>query len=115
MRLNKKDFRELMNEPLVQWLDYPKAREMIARGGQWLDVRLPSEHQNVAIEGSLNVPLYFIRLKISDARPRPTLHRLLRYRPAQFGGSLHSGRTRFQCLCAARRAGCGRGCAAAQP
>jgi len=65
MRLNKKDFRELMNEPLVQWLDYPKAREIIARGGQWLDVRLPSEHQNVAIEGSLNVPLYFIRLKIS--------------------------------------------------
>jgi len=65
MRLNKKDFRELMNEPLVQWLDYPQAREIIARGGQWLDVRLPSEHQNVAIEGSLNVPLYFIRLKIS--------------------------------------------------
>jgi rhodanese-related sulfurtransferase len=65
MRLNKKDFRELMNEPLVQWLDYPKAREVVAQGGQWLDVRLPSEHQNVAIEGSLNVPLYFIRLKIS--------------------------------------------------
>ncbi|MGA8707943.1 MAG: cyclic nucleotide-binding domain-containing protein [Steroidobacteraceae bacterium] len=65
MRLNKKDFRELMNEPLVQWLDYPKAREVVAHGGQWLDVRLPSEHQNVAIDGSLNVPLYFIRLKIS--------------------------------------------------
>src|SRR6202162_148987 len=72
MRLNKKDFRELMNEPLVQWLDYPEAREVIARGGQWLDVRLPSEHQNVAIEGSLNVPLYFIRLKISTLdRSRP--------------------------------------------
>jgi CRP-like cAMP-binding protein len=72
MRLNKKDFRELMNEPLVQWLDYPKARELVARGGQWLDVRLPSEHQNVAIEGSLNVPLYFIRLKISTLdRARP--------------------------------------------
>jgi len=72
MRLNKKDFRELMNEPLVQWLDYPQAREVIARGGQWLDVRLPSEHQNVAIEGSLNVPLYFIRLKISTLdRSRP--------------------------------------------
>jgi CRP-like cAMP-binding protein len=73
MRLNKKDFRELMNEPLVQWVDYPKARELIASGGQWLDVRLPSEHQNVAIEGSLNVPLYFIRLKIS------TLDRSRRY------------------------------------
>src|SRR2546430_17516812 len=30
-----------------------------------LDVRLPSEHQNLAIEGALNVPLYLIRLKLS--------------------------------------------------
>ena len=65
MRLNKQDFRELMNEPLLQWLDYEKAREIIDQGGRWLDVRLPSEHQNMAIEGSLNIPLYFIRLKLS--------------------------------------------------
>jgi len=42
-----------------------EAKAMIAQGGRWLDVRLPSEHQNLAIEGSLNIPLYFIRLKIS--------------------------------------------------
>jgi rhodanese-related sulfurtransferase len=65
MRLNKQDFRELMNEPLLQWVPYEKATEIIARGGRWLDVRLPSEHQNLAIEGSVNIPLYFIRLKIS--------------------------------------------------
>jgi rhodanese-related sulfurtransferase len=28
-------------------------------------VRLPSEHQNLAIEGALNIPLYLIRLKLS--------------------------------------------------
>jgi CRP-like cAMP-binding protein len=65
MRLNKQDFRELMNEPLLQWVNYDKAKEIITRGGRWLDVRLPSEHQNMAIEGSLNIPLYFIRLKLS--------------------------------------------------
>jgi CRP-like cAMP-binding protein len=65
MRLNKQDFRELMNEPLLQWVSYEKAREIIDQGGRWLDVRLPSEHQNLAIEGSLNIPLYFIRLKLS--------------------------------------------------
>jgi CRP-like cAMP-binding protein len=66
MRLNKQDFRELMNEPLLQWVTYEKAREIVERGGgRWLDVRLPSEHQNLAIEGSLNIPLYFIRLKLS--------------------------------------------------
>jgi CRP-like cAMP-binding protein len=72
MRLSKKDFRELMTEPLVQWVTYPQAREILERGGRWLDVRLPSEHHNQAIEGSLNVPLYFIRLKISTLeRTRP--------------------------------------------
>lgn len=65
MRLNKQDFRELMNEPLLQWVGYDKAREIIDQGGRWLDVRLPSEHQNMSIEGSLNIPLYFIRLKLS--------------------------------------------------
>jgi CRP-like cAMP-binding protein len=65
MRLSKQDFRELMNEPLQQWVTYPEARAIIAKGGRWLDVRLPSEFQNLAIEGALNIPLYFIRLKLA--------------------------------------------------
>jgi CRP-like cAMP-binding protein len=65
MRLNKQDFRELMNEPLLQWVSYEESQKIIAGGGRWLDVRLPSEHQNLAIEGSSNIPLYFIRLKLS--------------------------------------------------
>jgi CRP-like cAMP-binding protein len=70
MRLNKEDFRELMNEPLLQWLNYEEAREIVATGGRWLDVRLPSEHQNLCIEESLNIPLYFIRLKLSALDPK---------------------------------------------
>jgi rhodanese-related sulfurtransferase len=65
MRLSKEDFRELMNEPLQQWVSYAQARALIDRGGRWLDVRLPSEFQNLAIEGALNIPLYFIRLKLA--------------------------------------------------
>jgi len=65
MRLNKQDFRELMNEPLLQWVNPDGARKIIERGGRWLDVRLPSEFQNLGIEGALNVPLYLIRLKLS--------------------------------------------------
>ena len=65
MRLNKQDFRELMNEPLLQWVTQEQSRKILERGGRWLDVRLPSEHQNLGIEGALNVPLYLIRLKLS--------------------------------------------------
>src|ERR1700753_1315599 len=65
MRLNNQNFRELMNGPYLQWVRAEIAREIIEKGGRWLDVRLPSKHQNLAIEGSLNIPLYFIRLKLS--------------------------------------------------
>ena len=64
MRLGKEDFRRLLNEPMLHWVDYPDAAEIVARGGQWLDVRLPSEFENSRIEGSTNIPLYFIRLKL---------------------------------------------------
>jgi len=69
MRLNKQDFRELMNDPLLQWVNDEQARKIIARGGKWLDVRLPSEFQNLRVEDALNLPLYFIRLKLSVLDP----------------------------------------------
>jgi CRP-like cAMP-binding protein len=66
MRLNKKDFRELLNEPLVRWVTPEQAQQLVVKkGATWLDVRLPSEFQNLAVETAVNVPLYFIRLKLS--------------------------------------------------
>ena len=66
MRLGKADFRELMTEPLQRWVTPSEAEAMvITRHAVWLDVRLPSEFQNLAVEGAINIPLYFIRLKLS--------------------------------------------------
>jgi len=65
MRLGKQDFNTLLNEPLLQWVDYEKAKEIVSQGGKWLDVRLPSEFQNFRIDGAVNIPLYFIRLKLN--------------------------------------------------
>jgi len=69
MRLNKQDFRELMNDPLLQWVNDDQAKKIVARGGKWLDVRLPSEYQNLRVEDAINLPLYFIRLKLSALDP----------------------------------------------
>src|SRR5262249_4170076 len=66
MRLAKEDFRTLLNEPMLEWIDMPKAEAFIARGGKWLDVRLPSEFEHYHIDGVLNLPLYFIRLKLKS-------------------------------------------------
>ena len=65
MRLGKNDFQTLLNEPLLQWVDYDAAKEIVANGGKWLDVRLPSEFQNFRIDDAVNIPLYFIRLKLN--------------------------------------------------
>ena len=64
VRLGKEDFKELLNEPLLHWVDLAHARELIGRGAKWLDVRLPSEFETFHLDDALNVPLYFIRLKV---------------------------------------------------
>jgi CRP-like cAMP-binding protein/rhodanese-related sulfurtransferase len=64
MRLGKEDFRKLLNEPMLDWVDAVGAEKVIQEGGQWLDVRLPSEFEAYHNEGAINVPLYFIRLKL---------------------------------------------------
>ena len=70
MRLAKDDFRKLLNEPMLQWVDMAGARQIVAKGGQWLDVRLPSEFENYHVEGAVNLPLYFIRLKLKSLDPK---------------------------------------------
>jgi CRP-like cAMP-binding protein/rhodanese-related sulfurtransferase len=68
MRLAKDDFNTLLNEPMLQWVDH-EGQQIVAKGGMWLDVRLPSEYEHRHLEPSLNVPLYFIRLKIKTLDP----------------------------------------------
>ncbi len=65
MRLGKEDFKKLLNEPMLDWVNKAEADEIIRSGGQWLDVRLPSEFENQHLDAALNIPLYFIRLKIN--------------------------------------------------
>lgn len=69
MRLPKEDFTELLNEPMLQWVDYDEAKALVASGGRWLDVRLPSEFEHCHFDQSINVPLYFVRLKIKTLDP----------------------------------------------
>lgn len=66
MRLGKDDFRKLLNEPFLEWVDYKQAQEIVKGGGQWLDVRLPSEFENYRATGAMNIPLYFIRMKMKS-------------------------------------------------
>ena len=69
MRLGKDDFNTLLNEPMLNWVNREEADKLVAEGAKWLDVRLPSEFENEHPEGAVNLPLYFVRLKINQLDP----------------------------------------------
>jgi CRP-like cAMP-binding protein len=69
MRLGKDDFNTLLNEPMLDWVDRDEAKQMVSNGGRWLDVRLPSEFESFHEEDAINIPLYFIRLKLNILDP----------------------------------------------
>ncbi len=66
MRMAKKDFVELLKAPVLKAVDYATAKQMVDDGAMWLDVRLESEHKNVAIPDSINIPLYLLRIKTKE-------------------------------------------------
>ena len=69
MRLGKEDFKKLLNEPMLDWVSMDEAKKLVEDGAVWLDVRLPSEFENHHLDDAINIPLYFIRLKISTLDP----------------------------------------------
>jgi CRP-like cAMP-binding protein len=69
MRLSKADFNSLLKEPMLSWVKRADADSRIARGAKWLDVRLESEAANDGIKGSINIPLFMLRLKMEALDP----------------------------------------------
>ena len=65
MRLGKDDFQALLKDPMLEWVDQDEADKIVADGGQWLDVRLPSEFKVFHKEGAVNLPLYLLRHKLN--------------------------------------------------
>lgn len=63
MRLVRKDFDELMREPLVKWVTLDQARALAQQGAGLLDVRTEDEFRHGTVKGSQNLPLYQLRHK----------------------------------------------------
>jgi CRP-like cAMP-binding protein len=66
MRLSKEDFRQLLHAPLLDWIDYAQARQVAIAGGQWIDVRLPSEFEHYHVDDAINIPAHSLRLKMKS-------------------------------------------------
>ena len=66
MRLTRKDFDELMREPLVKWVTLDQAKALAQQGAGLLDVRTEDEFRNGTVKGSMNLPLYLLRRKAPE-------------------------------------------------
>jgi len=70
MRLSKQDFEELLKSPMINDIDLAGAKQMVKEGAVLLDVRMESEHKAGSIKGSINVPLFMLRLKAESLDPK---------------------------------------------
>ena len=70
MRLGRDDFQSLLNEEMVVSLSHDDADEAVSQGGQWLDVRVPSEFKASSKANAKNLPLYMLRHKLDALDPR---------------------------------------------
>jgi rhodanese-related sulfurtransferase len=61
LRLKQNDFLELMQEPLLHYMDYQTAMAKVGTGATWLDVRHPPEYHHSKLPKAINVPLNDIR------------------------------------------------------
>ncbi len=66
LRLCKRDFVELLKEPMLTHVSREAAEAMVERGAVWVDARLPSEYQYDHIIGAINLPLKDIRQLMLD-------------------------------------------------
>lgn len=69
-RLSKKNFLELLNEPMIEKVDYTTANLKVNNGEAiWLDVRMPAEFESAHIKGATHMSLIFLRLKMKELDP----------------------------------------------
>jgi len=70
MRLSKKDFSELLAEPLLETVQWQEAQAMVDLGAKFLDIRLEDEFKAFHIPDSINIPLPLLRLKVKQLKQR---------------------------------------------
>lgn len=66
MRLSRDAFEAVLKPPLLSWVLPADAARQVQAGAVLLDVRMPEEHAQRAIDGSINVPLYRLREDVAS-------------------------------------------------
>ena len=70
MRLSQEDFSEIIQHPNSDSVDFMEAADLVSRNkAKWIDVRQPGEFSQHHPDNSINLPLLFLRLKVTQLDP----------------------------------------------
>jgi CRP-like cAMP-binding protein len=69
MRLSREAFEAVLKPPMLSWVLPAEAARLVHAGAALLDVRMPEENAQRAIDGSVNVPLYRLREDVANVLP----------------------------------------------
>lgn len=64
MQLTKEHFIELIKKPSMTVVNYEQGCNLVTEGASWVDVRFPGEYDAAHIEGSQNLPLSHLRMRL---------------------------------------------------
>jgi len=64
LKLKKEDFIELLKTPVVNMVNLREAKQRVANGAVWMDVRFASEFNYHHIDGAVNAPIHELRNQI---------------------------------------------------
>ncbi len=70
LRLSKEQFITLIKQPTMKYIDYQGALDLMEKGADLIDVRGPDEFNSNHLPGSINVPIFSLRMYLK------TLNRL---------------------------------------
>lgn len=70
LRLAKEKFHTLLKAPLVKWVSLSEANNLLRSGAVKIDVRTENEFSHNGLKGSVNIPLYMLRLKAPVMDPK---------------------------------------------
>jgi len=66
MRLGKKDFHQLLVEPMLSFIDHNSMMDKVKAGASLIDVRTNKEFSENGLKGASNIPLSMLRVKAKD-------------------------------------------------
>jgi CRP-like cAMP-binding protein/rhodanese-related sulfurtransferase len=68
LRLSKANFISLVKEPVLQYVSFEEGQKKVNGGANWLDVRVVESYEEGCIDGSVNIPFFSLRMKVSELR-----------------------------------------------